>query len=169
MSKLAEEDLEFDFSDARQAFRFDCDDLHGASSKAQRVDFIAEYDDYYLFIEVKDPDNPGASNPEAFMAKLRNQKLEKSLAGKFRDTLFFRHLTSEHNQNKSIKYVVLLSCTAIEPAMLMAKRDLLYREIPLENPAWRNHRVADCILVNLQQYRDLFGENSVRRISEGAA
>lgn len=82
MSKLAEEDLEFDFSDARQAFRFDCDDLHGASSKAQRVDFIAEYDDHYLFIEVKDPDNPGASNPEAFMAKLRNQKVREKLSWK---------------------------------------------------------------------------------------
>lgn len=168
MTKLTEDDLEFDFSDANQAIRFDCDTVHGDTSKAQRVDFIAEYDDHYRFIEVKDPDQPGASNPQAFFEKLRNQKLEKSLAGKFRDTLFFRHLTSEHNQNKSIKYVVLLSCTALEPAMLMAKQDLLFRDIPLENPAWWNNRVADCILVNLQQYKLLFGENSVRRISEGA-
>jgi hypothetical protein len=168
MTLLVEKDLEFDFTDANHAFQFDSNELHGTSSKAQRVDFIAEYEDSYRFIEVKDPDHPESSNVLGFMEKFQNQTLVKSLAGKFRDTLFFRHLTPEHNQNKRIDYIVLLSCSALEPAMLMAKQELLYREIPLENPAWFSNPAANCVLLNLEQYKLTFGETSARRISEGA-
>jgi len=166
MTKLVEVDLEFDFSDAIHAFQFDSNELHGTSS-AKRIDFIAEYDDCYRFIEVKDPDKPGAANPEAFIRKFKSQKLIESLAGKFRDTLFFRHLTSNHENEKRIDYIVLLSCAAIEPAMMMAKQDLLHRKIPIENSVWTKNPVANCVLMNLEQYKKSFGENSVRRISSG--
>ncbi|MFD2438604.1 hypothetical protein [Modicisalibacter luteus] len=48
MTLLSEDDLEFDFSDAIEAVRFDDDSLHGQSTM-KRVDFIAEYEDRFVF------------------------------------------------------------------------------------------------------------------------
>ncbi len=91
MNKLVELDLEFDFETANNALQFDSDELHGTST-AKRVDFVAEYEDCYRFIEVKDPDQPGVTNPAAFIRKFTSGELLDSLAGKFRDTVFFRSL-----------------------------------------------------------------------------
>ena len=166
MTKLVELDLEFDFSDAIHAFQFDADELHG-SSTAKRIDFIAEYDDCYRFIEVKDPDIPGATNPQSFLTKLNSGKLLTSLASKYRDTLFFRGLYTEHNETKPIKYIVLLSCEAIEPAMMLTKQDQLHRMIPVQHEQWSKNAAETCVLLNLQQYKSCFGQHSVRRISDG--
>ncbi len=65
MTILAEKDLEFDFSAAMEAIIFDDDALHNPSTM-KRVDFIAEYTERFVFLEIKDPDQPGAANPEAF-------------------------------------------------------------------------------------------------------
>lgn len=167
MTKLIELDLEFDFEAANNAFQFDSDEIHGTST-AKRVDFVAEYDDCYRFIEVKDPDQPDAANPAAFIRKFQSENLVNSLAGKFRDTLFFRALCADHDSNKKIEYVVLLSCEAIEPAMMMAKQDILHRKIPIQHSLWVNDSAVKCVLMNLRQYKRIFGETSVRRISEGA-
>lgn len=168
MTKLIELDLEFDFSGAVNAYQFDSDELHGAST-GQRVDFIAEYNDRYRFIEVKDPDHPEATNPEAFVAKFSQEKLVNSLAGKFRDTFFFKTQCSEYDPNKKIDYIVLLSCAAIDDAMMLTKQDLLHRKIPIQHANWSGQPVISCSLMNLQKYKELFGEESIRRISEGTA
>jgi hypothetical protein len=165
MNKLIELDLEFDFSTANSAFKFDSDELHGTST-AKRVDFVAEYDDCYRFIEVKDPDIPSAFNPEAFIRKLQSENLVDSLAGKFRDTLFFRAQCADHDNSKKIEYVILLSCEAIEPAMMMAKQDILHRKIPIQHTLWTKNSAVKCVLMNLGRYKRVFGEASVRRISE---
>ncbi|MGI9920290.1 hypothetical protein [Vibrio owensii] len=167
MTKLTELDLEFDFSGAVNAYQFDSDELHGASN-GQRVDFIAEYNDRYRFIEVKDPDHPEATNPEAFVAKFSQEKLVNSLAGKFRDTFFFKTQCSEYDQNKKIDYIVLLSCAAIEDAMMLTKQDLLHQKIPIQHARWTGKPEISCTLMNLQKYKEIFGSDSVRRISEGA-
>lgn len=166
MTKLVELDLEFDFSDAVNAYQFDSDAIH-ATSTAKRVDFIAEYADCYRFIEVKDPDQPGATNPAAFLTKFRTGNLLDSLAGKFRDTVFFRSLCTDQDNDKKIEYIVLLSCEAIEPAMMLAKMDTLHRKIPIQHDTWCDQAATRCVLMNLQQYKNFFGENSVRRLSEG--
>ena len=166
MTKLAELDLEFDFSNAVNAYQFDSDELHGTST-GQRVDFIAEYENCYLFIEVKDPDHPAATNPAAFLAKLSNEKLVNSLAGKFRDTFFFKTLCAEYDRQKKIDYIVLLSCSAIDDAMMLTKQDQLHRKIPIQHTQWSGQPTISCSLMSLQKYKELFGENSVRRISEG--
>lgn len=166
MTKLIELDLEFDFETANNAFQFDSDELHGAST-AKRVDFVAEYDDCYRFIEVKDPDQPGAANPAAFIRKFSSENLVNSLAGKFRETLFFRSLCADHDSDKKIEYIVLLSCEAIEPAMMLAKQDNLHRKIPIQHTQWTSNCAVRCVLMNLRQYKRIYGENSVRRISEG--
>ncbi len=167
MTKLTELDLEFNFSSAVNAYQFDSHELHGVST-GQRVDFITEYNDRYRFIEVKDPDYPEAVNPEAFVTKFNQEKLINSLAGKFRDTFFFKTQCTDYNSNKSIDYIVLLSCAAIDDAMMLNKQDLLHRKIPVQHAQWAGKPAISCALMNLQKYKEIFGEDSVRRISEGA-
>ena len=88
MTTIREIDLEFSFSGASDIIHFDCDKYH-AGSTISHVDFIVEYDNCYLFIEVKDPDMPGAKNLNSFVEKMQSGKLVQSLADKFRDTFFF--------------------------------------------------------------------------------
>jgi len=165
MTKLFEMDLEFDFSDAIHAFQFDDDSYHGKST-LQRVDFIAEYDDCYRFVEVKDPDIPGAGNVEGFMEKYKSGKLIQSLSGKYRDTLFFR--TLQKKIDKKIEYIVLLSMQTLKAPLLLSKQDELHRSIPFRHQDWTDDCAAVCVVLNLQQWKKRFGENSVRRLSEGA-
>lgn len=161
---LVEDDLEFDFSNAIEAIRFDDDVTHGHSTM-KRVDFIAEYEDKYIFIEVKDPDNPVAADPAAFRTKLIGGNLIPNLAGKYRDSLWFHTLCNK--VEKPIYYVVLLSMTALDPALLLSKQDELHRCLPMSHTNWTKEFAEGCLILNLKQYREYFGAASVRRISEG--
>ena len=163
MTTITELDLVFDFRDAVSVTHFDDDEYH-VGSTVQRVDFIAEYDDRYHFIEVKDPDIPTAANAAAFATKLRSGKLVQSLAGKYRDTLFFRSVQGK--TEKKIVYIVLLSMRVLDAAMLVAKQDELRRSIPLTHADWSRDSAATCIILNLEQWKRQFGDGSVRRLSE---
>jgi hypothetical protein len=166
MKTVQEFDLELSFANANEVIRFDDDNYH-ARSTIQRVDFIAEYDTHYLFIEIKDPDIPGAENPDAFLAKMSSGKLIQSLAGKFRDTLFFR--SAQGKSDREIRYLVLLSMRCLDDALLLTKQDELQQAIPITHKDWVADCAASCIILNFKKWREIFGEESLRRISEGAA
>ena len=68
MTTIREIDLGFSFSGASDIIHFDCDKYH-AGSTISHVDIIVEYDNCYLFIEVKDSDIPGAKNLNSFVEK----------------------------------------------------------------------------------------------------
>ena len=164
MTVLVENDLEFDFSSAMEAIIFDDDTLHNPST-IKRVDFIAEFNDRFIFLEVKDPDMPGAANPEAFKTKLLTGNLIPDLAGKYRDSSWFRSLSGK--ATKPIHYIVLISMASLEPALLLAKQDELKRSMPITHKDWSAPCVAGCAILNMDQYKKQFGANSVRRLSAG--
>jgi hypothetical protein len=164
MTVLAENDLEFDFSSAIEAIIFDNDGLHNPST-IKRVDFIAEFEDRFIFLEVKDPDMPGAANPEAFKTKLLTGNLIPNLAGKYRDSSWFRSLSGK--ATKPIHYLVLISMASLEPALLLAKQDELKRSLPITHKDWSAPCAVGCAILNLDQYKKQFGANSVRRLSAG--
>lgn len=168
MTKLVENDLEFDFSDAESAYKFDDDSIHAASS-AQRVDFIAQYETSYRYIEVKDLDCPNLTDPDAFIAKLRTNELVNKLAGKYRDTQFYRSNCEEHYSDREIDCIVLIARSSLDPALLISRLDLLHRVLPIENSNWGKKSARSCVILNLEQYKNQFGEHSVRRISESGA
>lgn len=160
--KLTEGDLEFDFTGALGAFKFDDGRTH-ATSSVQAVDFIVEYPDCYRFVEVKDPDQPGATNPQAFIDKFRSGKLVRSLAGKYRDSCFFRGC--EGKNPKKIEYVVLLAMDVLDAAMLLSKQNELHRSIPLRHSNWLQDSASICLVLNMNQWRRLYGNGSVKRLS----
>jgi hypothetical protein len=166
VTKLVENDLEFDFSDAMSAIQFDDDGTHGNSSM-KRVDFIAEYEECYRFIEVKDPDIPDAKNCDGFLEKFQSGNLISNLAGKYRDSILFRVLSNK--ADKEFDYIVLLSMSSLEPALLLNKQDDLHRSIPHNHSQWNLPCARNCVILNLEQYKNQFGENSVRRLSASGA
>ena len=168
MTKLVENDLEFDFSDAENAYKFDDDSIHAASS-AQRVDFIAEYEGNYRYIEIKDLDCPNLVDKDAFIEKLKTNELINKLAGKYRDTQFYRSNCEGYNLGCEIDYIVLIASSSLDPALIISRLDLLHRVLPIENSNWGKKSARSCVILNLKQYRSQFGELSVRRISESGA
>jgi hypothetical protein len=166
MTMVQEYDLEITFPEAKAVLHFDDPVYHG-NSTMQRVDFIAEYEDRSLFVEIKDPDNPAAQNAPAFEQKLNSGKLVQSLSGKFRDTFFFRSIQGKNDLN--VVYVVLLSMQRLEAALLLTKQDELKKSIPIRHADWARDCAASCIILNVEQWKKRFGNQSIRRISEGAA
>ena len=161
--KLTERDLEFDFSSAVSATKFDDGKTH-ASSSIQPVDFVIEYEECFRFVEIKDPDEPGAANVDAFREKLKSGKLIRSLAGKYRDSLFFRSFQT--HPKKDVEYVVLLSMRLLDDALLLAKQDELQRSIPFSHQAWEGNSASACVILNMNQWKKRYGDASVRRLSE---
>lgn len=165
MTTVRELDLELTFSEAKAVIHFDDATYHGAST-AKRVDFIAEYEGRDIFIEVKDPDDPAAKKPEAFEEKLKSGELVQGLSGKFRDTLFFRSIQGKGD--REIIYIALIAMEKLDDALLLAKQDELRRSIPLSHVDWERDCAASCIVLNVAQWKEQFGDHSLRRISEGA-
>lgn len=164
MTVLAENDLEFDFSSALEAIIFDDDALHTPST-IKRVDIIAEYTNRSIFLEIKDPDQPGAANPQAFKDKLLTGNLIPELAGKYRDSYWFRSHSGK--VTKPIHYIVLISMASLDSALLLAKQDELKKSLPITHKDWSAPCAVGCAILNLDQYKKLFGVNSVRRRSNG--
>lgn len=167
MTILTEGDLEFDFSGALNAFCYDDDTFHG-NHTMKRVDFIAEYEDRWVFLEIKDPDVPGASNPQSFVNKLQSGNLISDLAGKYRDSLWFRAL-SDKLGSKPVDYIVLISMASLDPAMLLVQQERLHKALPLNHAEWKMVFANACVIMNLNSYKTKFGHDSVRRISEASS
>jgi len=159
------EDLVFDFNDVlnRNEVRFDTKQLRDRTSM-QPVDFIAEYEDCYRFIEVKDPDQLGARNPQAYEREFREGKGVRDLAGKFRDSFFLFSL--QGREPKRVEYVVLLSMARLEAAFLVTKTDELRKSIPWKHRSMVNSPLTTCVILNLAQWQNQFGQNSVWRASD---
>ncbi len=164
MITLDEQDLIFDFSFAKNAEKFDDIAIHGSQSSMKKVDFIVETDSEIFFIEVKDPDVPGASNPDSFFENFKGGSIIPEFAGKYRDSFLFKYFQAGYNL--PIKYVVLVSMTRLDTALLITRTDALKSSIPISHNSWRSTSVDSCIILNLDQYKRQFGVNSVWRKSE---
>lgn len=127
--KIQEGDLIFDISSAIKYEKFDDEKLHGTKSTMKRVDFIIENPDEFIFLEVKDPDMPGAKNPEHFKQQFLTGNFIPEIAGQCRDTLLFTKLRQEYE--KPIKYVVLVSMEKLDDALMLAKTDALKSALPM--------------------------------------
>lgn len=109
--KLKEGNLEFDFNNVIDGFKFDETDntsphYHGLTHCMKGVDFIVELKDAWLFIEIKDPGNPQATveRRAKFEEKITSGILITELVQKYRDTFLYRW--AEKKIDKPIKYIL---------------------------------------------------------------
>ncbi|MEW8200306.1 MAG: hypothetical protein AB2777_21975 [Candidatus Thiodiazotropha endolucinida] len=164
MSTLQEEDLIFDVSSSVNAEKFDDNALHGTKSTMKKVDIIIEHEDKVVFLEVKDPDIPGAANPDQFKQDLQGGKLIPELAGKYRDSFLFTHFRGGYG--KPINYVVLISMASLDDALILNRTDTLRSAIPISHRQWNQDSAASCMILKLDGYKKAFGDGSVWRASD---
>jgi hypothetical protein len=160
---LTEGDLVFNFEGAILALKFDTDTTRSQSS-IKTVDFLIEYEDRYMFVEIKDPDAPDAANPNAFREKLVRNELIPNLAAKFRDSRFF--FVHQKNIEKPIDYVVLLSIQSLDDAMLVTQLEKLHKSIPISHDSWVCNSARACVILNMRKWKEKFGANSIHRLSD---
>jgi hypothetical protein len=160
MTKISIKHLRISLEDAVSGENFDREEVKQRTS-IQPVDLIFEFENHSLFVEVKDPDIPGASKPDGFKEKLQSGKVIRKVAGKFRDTLYFRINSGE--QDKKVKYVFLLSMASLDSALLVTKQDELRQSLPASHPLWENN--LTCVIMNVEQWKRKFGDDSITRIS----
>ncbi|MBW1967270.1 MAG: hypothetical protein JRI48_07770 [Deltaproteobacteria bacterium] len=161
--KIVSDGFHFDFTDALNVFIFDEKDkskptYHGLPMKA--VDLIAEFPDAYVFVEMKDFDDPDfynqklAENDEEEKEKRDHFRwLKNYLKYKYRDTYLFRH--AENKVDKPIHYICLLT---FDNALNTTMQKALWRELPvgLASRRWKWEIVKSCHVVNLARWNENF-------------
>lgn len=164
MKTIQEGDLIFDVSKALNWERFDDNKLHGFKSTMKRVDFIIETPHELIFLEVKDPDEPGTKNPEKFLYEFKTGSFVPEVAGQCRDTLLFVKLRREIE--KPVTYIVLVCMESLDEGLVLNNTDKLISSLPVRNKSWSKTSIDSCVILKLDAYKKRYGVNSVWRASE---
>ncbi|MBS3952426.1 MAG: hypothetical protein KGZ88_05705 [Methylomicrobium sp.] len=171
--KIVEADgFEFRFADALDAFVFDETDtskptFHGSFMKG--VDIIAEFEEAYIYVELKDYDDlsiydvRGATNDEE--RKLRQDGfkwLKNYLKYKFRDSYLYRH--AEQKVEKPVHYVCLIT---FDNALNTRMQKALKQELPVGKASrrWVQSLATSCQVVNLDKWNENFPKWPVTRLA----
>ena len=162
--KIVEADgFEFRFTDAIDAFVFDETDkrkptFHGVSMKG--VDIVAEFETAYVYIEMKDYDDPSiydvttATTDEEKKSRQDGFKwLKNYLKYKYRDSYLYRH--AEQKVEKPIHYVCLIT---FDNALNSRMQKSLKAELPVGKPSprWTQAIATSCQVVNVQKWNENF-------------
>ncbi|MDR2438878.1 MAG: hypothetical protein LBE12_05865 [Planctomycetaceae bacterium] len=149
MSILVAEGFSFDFKNAITAFKFDetnknLPTYHGVTA-LKAVDIVAEFEDYYIFVEIKD----------YTQNQLNYTRLKNYLKYKFRDTFLYRY--AENKVDKPIRYICLLIGTNNIQCKKFCKD--LRNELPvgLQNEKrWKQVLAENCFVVNFDRWNKNF-------------
>ncbi len=171
--KLRERDIEIEFTDALDGLVFDQMDssqpnYHGIGEMC-RVDFIVEFDDAIVFVEVKDPENSNAQTKglKRFHKQLNDGTLSFKFASKFIDSFFYRW--AEDKLPKTVHY---LSLVTLESALLPNFSDEIARQLsPVGKSSvrWQRHPVQNCQVFNIETWNENFPKWPVTRLAAAAA
>jgi len=160
----------FRFEDAIDAFVFDEQDkskptFHGAPMKG--VDIVVELEDKYLYIELKDYDDPSIYD----ISKISTEDDEKAIQDgftwlkrylkyKFRDTYLYRHA-----EGKVEKPVVYFCLTTFDNALNSIMQKQLKKELPVGkvSPRWVKAIAKSCFVMNPQKWNENFPRWPVTR------
>lgn len=173
--KLRERDLEIEFTNAVDALIFDQmnsdqPNFHGIG-EMHRVDFIVEFDEAIVFVEIKDPGNPMAQEKglEKFRAELNDGTLSATFAAKFIDTFLYRWA-----EEKIHKPVFYLNLVTLDTELLPSFSDEIAKRLPPMGksiPRWKRQLAENCQVFNLETWNENFPKWPVTRLSanEGTA
>ena len=169
MTVLTEGDLRIDFSDAVSARKLD-DENHGLSHCMKSVDFVVELPDMYLFVEIKDPQNPNspAENRRRFIEDFLRGALDEDLKYKYRDSFLYEWAMGR--ADKPIHYLALIAHDGLQIAHLARRQEELRRILPLRGPRsqdWRRPFVSGVGVFNLSSWNRRYPLRPVARISAG--
>ena len=166
----------FNFKGALAAFVFDEEDkskptFHGQPMKA--VDVIAEFNNAYIYVEVKefhdlqryDPESTNSDEGVEGEEVVGNgfNWLKNYLKYKYRDSYLFRH--AEDKVEKPIIYICLLN---LSNDLNGRMQKALSIELPVgkTSPRWEKEIAKSCQVVNLRQWNRQFPKWPVTRLSK---
>ena len=160
----------FHFTDAIHAFIFDEKDktkptFHGVPMKG--VDIVAEFDQAYVYVELKDYDDysiydvVNASTEERKSRQDHFKWLKNYLKYKYRDTYLYRH--AEQKVDKPIHYVCLIT---FDNALNSRMQKSLMQELPVGKASrrWVQAIATSCHVVNIDKWNENFPKWLVTRL-----
>ena len=167
MTTLSEGNIRLTLPANVNAREFD-DERHGLSHCMKAVDWILELPDRIYFIEIKDPDAPGArdhSNRNDFLQSFQSGKLGADLVAKFRDSFLYEWACNR--VDKPISYYVIVAAADLGEALLMVRADDLKRRLPIGMPAtWMRSMARDCLVFNIAKWNEVFPEYPLSRVPQ---
>lgn len=162
---LREGTLQLDFAGAIDAFKFDEQNrtlatFHGLSHCMKAVDFVVEYNDHYLFVEIKNPQDPNRYGSEQ-----DKSELIKNLTTKFRDTFLYRW--AEDKLDKPVRYQCLVELDNAQTLYLMNQ---LKNQLPIDKQPtrWQHPLAHLCAVANRATWNITFPNIQVSRVAGGA-
>ncbi|WP_424767515.1 hypothetical protein [Paenibacillus sp. sgz302251] len=167
--QVTEKDIFFDFSNALQVNKGDAVTINGMKF----VDFIIELADRFIFLEVKDPDNPRAT-PEAklnYLRKMRSREIGWELGQKVKDTLLYEW-ARDRRLDKPIHYVVLMEASFADSPTLLALIDRTKGYLPLgltNRPEVKRNCIDHFLILTLQKWNEHYAELPAHRMSNTIA
>ena len=167
MTVLSEGDLEVTFNGALCTQKFD--ESYGMSHCMKAVDFIVEFPDHFIFVELKDFQHPRAASRDVreFIQRFKHGALISDLKYKYRDSILYEWAAGR--LSKPVVYWVLLAWNKLTQADLVTKTDELKRQIPLWVPqsvTWSRPIVQDCAVFNISSWNKNLPQYPVSRLSE---
>ena len=167
MTIFQEGDLEVAFSGAKSVWKFD-DASHRLSYCMKAVDFIVELDNEYIFVEIKDPENPyaHATTSAQWISDFETGQINDELISKFRDSFIYEWASGR--ANKPVSYFVLIAISGQHAGTLGPKISDLRRRLPSGVPpdtTWVKPVAHDCRIFNIQSWNSHLPGFPIRRIS----
>jgi hypothetical protein len=169
MNSLVENNLQIALPPNAAGRKFDDNTAHGLSHCMKAVDFIVELKDRLLFVEIKDPDQSGATaeRRETFIERFLSGKLDASLKVKYRDSWLYEW--AHGRVHKPVTYLVLLGASTLSDAELLTRTDALKRQLPVLGPnaqPWNKSFVEGCAVLNLAAWNKALPQFKVSRTGE---
>ena len=137
------------------------------------VDIVAEFAEAYVYVELKDYDDPsiydvlGASTEDETNSRQTSFKwLKNYLKYKFRDSYLYRH--AEQKVDKPVHYVCLIT---FDNALNSRMQKSLKQELPVGKASrrWVQALATSCHVVNLDKWNENFPKWPVTRLAAAAA
>ena len=161
MTVLREGNLQITINNAVDVRKFDDAD-HGLSHCMKAVDFVVEFSDHYLFIELKDP--PPEAHGE-YTQRFQSGNLHEDLKYKYRDSFLYEWAAGR--ADKPIDYLVLVALDALDGSHLLTGQEALGRKLPVLGPGsrpWPRPIVRGCGVFNIASWNRHFPNYPVRRL-----
>ena len=172
MMELTEGDLRIEiYDDVVSARKFDDHTEHGLSHCMKAVDYVVELSNRYLFIEIKDPQDPQVppQGQDAFLRDFQSGQIDEDFKYKYRDSFLYEWASGR--ASKPIHYLVLIGSNSLSEASLTRRTRALERNLPLMGPIaspWTRPIASFCGVFNIESWNRTFPDYPVTRLSVGA-
>ena len=166
MTTLSEGDLRLTVPEPVNGRQFD-EARHGLSHCMKAVDWVLDLPERIYFVEVKDPEAPGARDyPEGdrFVRGFLAGELTPDLVAKFRDSFLYEWACNR--VDRPISFYVIVASDTLDVAQLVTRTDDLKRRLPAGSPAgWTRAIAHDCCVFNVSKWNEAFPQYPLSRHS----